>query len=150
MIPTRNNWRRLVVLAGLAYLLLAASAAANPSAGIREAYLRDASADIYGRNFAGCLPESDSSAGQEITASAPPKWTCGPLRRLWHHADTTDGVFFTFRLFGHRWQCPVVARPDHGRHTTLGCFHVRWKKDLAGKRPPGKPVVRFFLPFGAD
>ncbi|MBS1862889.1 MAG: hypothetical protein JSS68_14390 [Actinobacteria bacterium] len=144
----RNNWRRLVVLAGLAYFLLAASATANPSAGVHEAYLPDASA-TYGRNFAGCLPEPDSSPGQEIIASAPPKWTCGRLRRLWYHADTTDGSFFTFRLFGRRWQCPVVARPDHGRHTTLGCFHVHWKKDLAGRRPPGKPVVRFFLPFGA-
>jgi hypothetical protein len=144
----RTNWRRVVILVALACLYVSAPAAASMSATGHATYLRDAGAGAYGRNFAGCLPESNSSPGR-ITASAPPRWTCGRLRRLWHHADTTDGVFFTFRLFGRRWQCLPVARPDHGRHTTLGCFHVHWKKDLAGKRPPGNPVVRFFLPFTA-
>jgi hypothetical protein len=145
----RTSWRRVVVLVGLACLCLAAPAAARQSAGGQAAFLRVASGGTYGRNFAGCLPESNSSPGLEITASAPSKWTCGRLRRLWHHADTTDGVFFTFRLFGHRWQCLPVARPDHEQHTTLGCFRVHRKRDLAAKRPPGKPVVHFFLPFTA-
>jgi hypothetical protein len=140
---------RVVVLALLACLCLAAPSAASASIAGHTADLRNANGGEYGRNFAGCLPEAVGWEGREITVSAPPKWTCGRLRRLWHHADTKDGEFFTFRLFGHRWQCPIIARPNHKRHTTLGCFHVHWKRDLQGKRPPGKPVVRFFLPFPA-
>ena len=146
--PHRHRYR-VVVLVGLAWLCLAATAAASQSAEGQTAGLQKSKAGAYGRNFAGCLPVPVGWEGRQITASAPPRWTCGRLRRLWHHADGTDGVFFTFRLFGHRWQCPTVARPDHGRHTTLGCFHVHWKSDIEGKRPPGKPIVRFFLPFPA-
>ncbi|HTR75086.1 MAG TPA: hypothetical protein VMH33_07480 [Solirubrobacterales bacterium] len=139
----------VVILVGLACLCLAASATARPSAGAHRADLTDYNAHTYGPNFAGCLPQSNSFPGREITADAPSNWTCGRLRRLWRHADGTDGEFLTFRLFGHRWQCPIVARPDHRQHTTLGCFHVHWKTDYEGKRPPGKPVVRFFLPYPA-
>lgn len=140
---------RIVVLVGLACHCVAAPAAASPSVGDRAVGLRDSTGRPHGRNFAGCIPPAVGWEDRQITATAPPKWTCGRLRRLWRHADGTDGEFFTFRLFGHRWQCPIVARPDRKRHTTLGCFHVHWKHDYEGKRPPGKPVVRFLLPFPA-
>lgn len=97
------------------------------------------------RYFAHCIPQHYGEPGQ-IAASAPPRWTCRRVRALYHHSGDPA---FTFKLFGHRWQCMVIARPDHERHTTLGCFHVHWKFDPEGKRPPGKPVVRFFLPFSA-
>ena len=98
------------------------------------------------RYFARCIPPHYGEPGR-IAASAPPRWTCGRLRTLYHHAGDPE---FTFKLFGHRWQCLVISRPDHKRHTTLGCFHVHWKFDPEDRRPPGKPIVRYFLPFAAS
>lgn len=98
------------------------------------------------RYFTRCIPPHYGEPGQ-IAASAPQRWTCGRLRTLYHHAGDPA---FTFKLFGHRWQCLPIARPDHERHTTLGCFHVHWKFDPEYRRPPGKPIVRYFLPFTAS
>ena len=42
------------------------------------------------------------------------------IARAGLHVDGDDGAHF--RLFGRRWQCVTIKRPDHGRHTLLGCF----------------------------
>lgn len=149
---------RLFVSALLPVFLLAAhgSAAAKSKARwlsggsqaghtLVSAPLPDVATRPRSRYFTHCIPPHYGEPGR-VAASAPPRWTCGRLRILWHHAGDPA---FTFRLFGHRWQCLTIARPDHGRHTTLGCFHVRWKFDPEYRRPPGKPVVRFFLPYSA-
>jgi hypothetical protein len=96
-----------------------------------------------------CIPPSVSFPDRPIIAAAPPAWGCKRIRELWHHAGDGNGGL-TFRLFGHRWQCVTIARPDHGRHTTMGCYHVHWKFHGDVEHMPGRPVVRFFLPFQAD
>jgi hypothetical protein len=155
--PLAGGHLRLLVSAGLVVSVLAVLGGAAAKSGAEwglgvnqggHAFARppDAAKHSRKRNFARCIPQRYGEPGR-ITASAPPKWNCRRLRTLYHHAGDPA---FTFKLFGHRWQCLVIARPDHKRHTTLGCFHVRWKFDPEYKRPPGKPIVRFFLPFTAS
>ncbi len=94
------------------------------------------------------FPESGNAA---VRYQAPKEWGCGAVRGLWERAEHVDGDGGrTFRFLEHRWQCVTIARPDHGRHTTFGCFHVDWKVHYDTESIPGKPIVRFFLPVTAD
>jgi hypothetical protein len=107
------------------------------------------------RAVARCLLQGPSrwpERGRDtVTAEAPKGWECDQVRGLWERAEHVDGDGGrTFRFLGHRWQCVTVARPDHGRHTTLGCFHVHWKVHYDAEHMPGRPIVRFFVPVPAD
>jgi hypothetical protein len=49
--------------------------------------------------------------------------SCSHARRLAHAGRSVDGDDGAhFRLFGRRWQCVTIGRPDRGRHALLGCF----------------------------
>lgn len=110
---------------------------------------------LASRDFTGCVLQGPSrfpeSGNVAVTYRAPSGWGCGAVRGLWDRAEHVDGDGGrTFRFLKHRWQCVTIARPDHGRHTTFGCFHVHWKVHYDTEDIPGKPIVRFFLPVTAD
>jgi hypothetical protein len=60
--------------------------------------------------------------------------------------DGDDGVRFAEQ--GQEWQCVTVARPDHGRHTEVGCFTPRAPRLSAGA--PRHALVTVFLDVQAD
>lgn len=76
------------------------------------------------------------SSGQTVI-KAIPNIRCGTAIRIADHGlrvDGDDGVHF--RVYGERWQCVTIGRPDHGRHTLIGCYTPSAPRNLAlGHRP---------------
>lgn len=57
------------------------------------------------------------------TVKALPSVSCSQATRIARaglRVDGDDGVHV--HLSGRSWQCVTIKRPDHGRHTLVGCF----------------------------
>jgi len=82
---------------------------------------------------------------ETIRALRPtPCFQARKIARAGLRVDGNDGVHV--RLFGFRFQCVTIRRPDHGRHTLVGCYTPSAPPRTTGT----SPVVTVLLNVAAN